>query len=233
MKQTASRSISFEQLDPAWQRYAVAALAVGAAWLLRALVLTEAADRSPFLAFGLAVLVAALGGFGPGLFAMALSSAVAVFFYLPPELALTIHDPLDGLQLGFFMLEGVLAATAGGFIRRATVVRAHPSKPDRMAHLLDRADSYPRPPSGARGAAGRAVDRSRARDRRPAGPWLLERRDRGVAIPLDEHGQDPSEAPVREARRQDQDRGRGQVHRAAAARGATRPGRVDRPAVVV
>ena len=101
-------------------RYALAVVAVALAWAARERVLPEAAERSPFLVFGLAVLVAALaGGFGPGLLAVLLSSVVAIYFYLPPQLALEVHEPFDGVQLGLFVLEGLVAATAGGFVRRA------------------------------------------------------------------------------------------------------------------
>jgi DNA-binding NarL/FixJ family response regulator len=126
---------------PSRGRYAAALLAVGIAWLLRTLVLTQAIDRSPFLAFGLAVLAAALiGGFGPGLLATALSCAIAVFFYLPPELALAVHDPFDGVQLGFFVCEGLVAAAAGGLVRSAASGRPSPAHVDRLAHLLERAE---------------------------------------------------------------------------------------------
>ena len=110
-------------------RYGVAIVAVVAAWALRASVLSQAGDRSPFLAFGLAVLVTAvIGGLGPGLLATGLSSLVAIFLYLPPELALAVHDPFDGVRLGFFVAEGVVAAIAGGLIRDAAQRRtAHTS----------------------------------------------------------------------------------------------------------
>jgi DNA-binding CsgD family transcriptional regulator len=101
-------------------RYALAVVAVGLAWASREHLLSGAGDRSPFLAFGLAVLVTALvGGFGPGLMAAILSSVIAVYFYLPPRLALAIHEPFDGVQLSLFILEGLAAATAGGIVRRA------------------------------------------------------------------------------------------------------------------
>jgi DNA-binding CsgD family transcriptional regulator len=121
-------------------RYGVAVVVVGAAWLLRSLVLTQAIDRSPFLAFGFAVLASALiGGFGPGLLAVVLSAIIAAFFYLPPELALAVHDPFDGVQLGFFVAEGLAAATAGGLAHRA----AAPGGPEasaRLARLIERAE---------------------------------------------------------------------------------------------
>ncbi len=101
-------------------RYGLAFVAVGLAWASRERLLPESGDRSPFLAFGLAVLVTALaGGFGPGLLAMILASVVAVLFYLPPYLVLSVHSPFDFVQLGLFTLEGLVAATAGEIVRRA------------------------------------------------------------------------------------------------------------------
>jgi DNA-binding CsgD family transcriptional regulator len=101
-------------------RYAMAVVAVGLAWAARAWLLPESGDRTPFLAFGLAVLVAALGGgFGPGILAVALSAVVAVYLYLPPHLALAVHEPFDGVLLGLFVVEGLIAALAGGLVRRA------------------------------------------------------------------------------------------------------------------
>ena len=101
-------------------RYGLAFVAVGLALASRERLLPEALERSPFLAFGLAVLITALaGGFGPGLLATVLSSIVAVLFYLPPYLALAVHSPFDIVQLGLFTLEGLVAATAGEVVRRA------------------------------------------------------------------------------------------------------------------
>ena len=132
----------FRPIDSTWERYSVSVGAVGVAWLVRTLVLTQSVDRSPFLAFGLAVLVAALaGGFGPGLLAMILSSTLAVFVYLPPELALATHDPFDGVQLGFFMFEGIVAATAGGIIRGAARAARRSPEADRLERLLEQAES--------------------------------------------------------------------------------------------
>ncbi|HSW41466.1 MAG TPA: DUF4118 domain-containing protein [Patescibacteria group bacterium] len=108
-------------LPDAWQlRYGLAFVAVGLAWASRELLLAPAGDGSPFLVFGLAVLITALvGGFGPGLLATILASVVAVLFYLSPRLALAVHSPLDVVELGLFELEGLVAATAGEAIRRA------------------------------------------------------------------------------------------------------------------
>jgi DNA-binding NarL/FixJ family response regulator len=131
--------------SPAW-RYGLAAAFVAAAWVLRALVLTASFDRSPFLAFGLAVLASALlGGFGPGIAATAMSAAIAVFFYLPPELALAVHDPFDGVQLALFLAEGVVAALLGDLARRE-VRKAGRSRvrAGRLARLQGGADALDR-----------------------------------------------------------------------------------------
>lgn len=132
------------RLARAWQlRYALAFVAVGVAWASRERLLAEAGGESPFLAFGLAVLVTALAaGFGPGLLAMVLSSVVAVYFYLPPQLALAAHEPFDGVRLGLFALEGLIAAVAGGLVRRGVDREAaidHSTR--RLAQFMERAEA--------------------------------------------------------------------------------------------
>jgi DNA-binding CsgD family transcriptional regulator len=110
---TAAVSLQAPQL-----RFSVAPVAVGLAWVVRAWLLPDAGDRSPFLALGLAVLVSAIvGGIGPGLMAVGLSSAVAVYLYLPPHQALAVHEPFDGALLCLFVLEGLVATVAGGLMR--------------------------------------------------------------------------------------------------------------------
>lgn len=134
---------STTRLVRAWHlRYALAFVAVGLAWASRERLLAEAGSQSPFLAFGLAVLLTALGaGLGPGLLAMVLSSAVAVYFYLPPHLALGVHEPFDGVQLGLFALEGLVAAIAGGMVRRAVDrERAVDRVTRRLARFTEQAD---------------------------------------------------------------------------------------------
>jgi DNA-binding NarL/FixJ family response regulator len=103
----------------AWYwRYGVAFLAVCLAWGSRELVLSG--ERSPFLAFGLAVLVSALaGGFGPAMMAAGLSAMVAGFFYLPPQHALSIDAAVDLAELGLFAVEGLVAAAVGESLRRS------------------------------------------------------------------------------------------------------------------
>ena len=134
---------STTRLVRAWHlRYALAFVAVGLAWASREGLLADAGGQSPFLAFGLAVLITALAaGFGPGLLAMVLSSGVAVYFYLPPQLAIAVHEPFDGVQLGLFALEGLVAAIAGGIVRWAVDrEEAVDRVTRRLARFMERAE---------------------------------------------------------------------------------------------
>jgi DNA-binding CsgD family transcriptional regulator len=127
-----------------WQaRYGLAIVLVVAAWALRDTLFPGAADRSPFMAFGLAVLGTALiAGFGPGLLASFLSSSIATFFYLSPRHTLLIHEPYEALGLGLFILEGLVAATAGGLVRRSVLrERAVRRTTDRVARFLHHAEA--------------------------------------------------------------------------------------------
>ena len=122
---------------------------VAVAWAARDIVIPGVGERSPFLAFGLAVLATALiAGFGPGLLASLLSSAIATFFYVTPRNTLHIEEPHDILGLTLFILEGLVAATAGGIVHRSlTRERAAFSGADRIARFLHHAESARRPPS--------------------------------------------------------------------------------------
>lgn len=127
-----------------WQaRYGVALATVGLAWLARERFLPAATERSPFVAFGLAILITSLtSGFGPGILATLLSSIIAVMFYLPPYIALEVHAPFDVTLLTLFILEGVTAAIAGGFVRSA--IRPRDEVPPAMARFvrfLERAET--------------------------------------------------------------------------------------------
>lgn len=132
------------RVDARFARYAVALVAVALAWLARERFLPEATERSPFVAFGLAILVTSLvSGFGPGLLATAASSLIAVLFYLPPYVALAVHAPVDVALLVLFVAEGVVAALAGGIVRDS--LRPHsrrlPPVADRYPWFAERAEA--------------------------------------------------------------------------------------------
>jgi DNA-binding CsgD family transcriptional regulator len=136
------------RLDAWWLRYGAAFVAVVVAWASRERFLPAAAERSPFVAFGLAILITSLlGGFGPGLVATGLASLIAVLFYLPPYLGLAIHAPFDLVLLALFVLEGLVAATAGGLVRSAIRREEAISRSTlRFAQFVDRAEILRRGP---------------------------------------------------------------------------------------
>jgi DNA-binding CsgD family transcriptional regulator len=102
---------------PSWG-YPVAVTAVASVLLVRQGLIPEATDTSPFMAFGLVVmLIALVAGLGPGLLAALLSAAMAVYFFLPPRNALGVDEPMEVIVLGFFMVEWFVAALAGGVLR--------------------------------------------------------------------------------------------------------------------
>jgi DNA-binding CsgD family transcriptional regulator len=164
-------------------RYALAFLAVGLVWASRERILQESLGQSPFLAFGLAILVTGLlGGFGPGLLATLLSAILAVFFYLPPYLALTVGAPVDLVQLGLFVAEGIVAATAGGMVREALLrEEATDHAERRFARFLRRADVL-RGRSAI--AAGPLVEDLTEREREVAGLLALGLDNEAIAAAL-------------------------------------------------
>lgn len=126
-----------------WQlRYGLAVVLVVLAWTTRDLLFPGAGDRSPFMAFGLAVLATAvIAGFGPGLLASLLASVVTSFFYLSPRHTLLVEEPYEAVALVVFVLEGLAAATAGGLVRRAVLrERAVVMTANRVARFLHHAE---------------------------------------------------------------------------------------------
>jgi DNA-binding CsgD family transcriptional regulator len=125
-------------------RYGVALVAVTLAWLAREQLLPEATERSPFVAFGLAILLTALvSGFGPGLLATASSALIAVLFYLPPYVALAVHAPVDVALLMLFVAEGVVATVVGAVVRE-TLQPGPPmtrASADRYSWFVERAEA--------------------------------------------------------------------------------------------
>jgi DNA-binding CsgD family transcriptional regulator len=164
-------------------RYALAFVAVGLVWASRERILQDSLGQSPFLAFGLAILVTGLlGGFGPGLLATLLSAIVAVFFYLPPYLALAVGAPVDLVQLGLFVVEGIVAAAAGGMVREAVLrEEAADHAERRFARFLRRADAL-RGRSGV--AAEPLVEDLTEREREVAGLLALGLDNEEIAAAL-------------------------------------------------
>jgi two-component system, LuxR family, sensor kinase FixL len=90
------------------RRYTVALLAVATSLLFRLTLQPWLGVKIPYLQFFPAIMCAAwFGGFGPGLLAVALSTALAVFFFIPPIGSLAIADAADVISLALFAATGV------------------------------------------------------------------------------------------------------------------------------
>lgn len=118
-------------------RYAVAALGVVAGITIRELLLPGVGETSPFLTSILPVLFASLvGGFGPGVFAVALSGLLAALLYLPPIGHPAVTNPDDLFRLGGFIVEGLAAASIGSIARRSLLGQEPLASASERVHVL-------------------------------------------------------------------------------------------------
>lgn len=95
--------------------YAIAVLAVGAAWGARLLLDRIAPGQVPFLTYFLAVIVAGwFGGFGPATLATLLSLVITWLLYMPGVYFATASDAGRFVILGLFVMVclGISAITA-------------------------------------------------------------------------------------------------------------------------
>ncbi len=91
------------------QRYGAAVLAVTLTLLLKLLLAPLIAQESPFLLFFVPVMVSTwYGGLGPGLLATAIAAFFSDYFFLGPAYSVLSNRPGQTLELGLFVLEGVL-----------------------------------------------------------------------------------------------------------------------------
>jgi len=84
--------------------YGLALLVVAAATLLRMLLGAQLPAGVPFTTFYPAVLVAGLGGVGPGVFALALFMLASWFFFIPPVWSFYIDDWREMISLALFLI---------------------------------------------------------------------------------------------------------------------------------
>ena len=101
-------------------RYGLAVAAVAAAMGLRlALTAWVGPGLPPYITFYPAVMVVALlGGFGPGLLATALAGFVAAYWVLPPVGQFAIASPVDRLGLVIFIGMGLFMSVVAELSRR-------------------------------------------------------------------------------------------------------------------
>jgi PAS domain S-box-containing protein len=104
------------------QPYLFAASVVVIALLLRGAANPWLGRSVPYLFFYPAIIVAAtFGGFGPGVFAAALSGVMTALFYLEPAGGLIVRPTGERVALALFLANGVLISRLSGIARGATL----------------------------------------------------------------------------------------------------------------
>lgn len=103
------------------RRYGLALICVTAAGLVRyGLDVTHGFTQPFILFYPTIVLIALLGGWGPGLFATSLSAVIAFFFFMEPPNTLAARSPRDLVALLLFGLVGIAISGMGNlFLRRS------------------------------------------------------------------------------------------------------------------
>src|SRR5918994_1561929 len=100
-------------------RYGVAALAVGAALLVKLLLDPLTVRDTPFLlVFGAIIVSAWYGGLGPGLLATGMSVLATDYFFLYPRGSFSGFS-VEGIDVATFVLEGVLVSVLTSSLRSA------------------------------------------------------------------------------------------------------------------
>ena len=114
---------SVARLSSFW-RYSAAPAATFVCYLLR--LAFPHLEISPFGFFHVAVVAATLlGGLGPGLLAVALSAATAIFAFAAPRWGLSLSGPTLGAAAVFFMAASVIVLVCSAF--RKTMLRVEES----------------------------------------------------------------------------------------------------------
>jgi signal transduction histidine kinase len=98
-----------------WKHQLLAVLAVGVITAIRlALDQYGLTDLSRFLLYALGVVIAAwFGGFLAGLNATLLSMLAVSFFFLEPRMSLRVINPLHGVPMAVFLVQGLLISWLG------------------------------------------------------------------------------------------------------------------------
>jgi signal transduction histidine kinase len=128
-------------------RYGVAVAAVVGGVLLRLPLQPLLGDKVPFLFFFPAVMLAGwFGGLGPGLLATALAAVMAEFFFYPPALSLRFSSLAGLIQIGLFMVSGVLISSLTESLHRMrsraeAAARESRSRAEERARFLEEAEA--------------------------------------------------------------------------------------------
>src|SRR5579864_2406076 len=114
-------AISARWLRARPQIYGFALVAVSAAALLRYGLDIALGFTQPFILFYPTImLIALLGGLGPGVFATLLSAGIAEYFFMEPLNSLVLKNPRDIVGLVLFGVMGFAISGVGELFRRRT-----------------------------------------------------------------------------------------------------------------
>ncbi|MEO6564444.1 MAG: DUF4118 domain-containing protein [Casimicrobiaceae bacterium] len=102
------------------QNYAIAVLCVAIAWGIRHAIDPFLLAYLPFPTFFLGVAIAGwLGGFGPAMLAIVLSTAISRYFYMSPLHELTIDSVLTAVSIGTFVVVSLFLAAVTAMLNAA------------------------------------------------------------------------------------------------------------------
>jgi PAS domain S-box-containing protein len=112
---------------PAWLRYGLAALLVAIAGVCNYLM-PPVYGHSHYYFFSAAILGTAIVlGFGPGLFATALSALASAYFFIAPFHSFRIEAPEAAERLALFVVEGAIITGVGQVIRESRTLEVAPA----------------------------------------------------------------------------------------------------------
>ena len=120
-------------------RYLVGLGALAATFLFRYLFRETLGIKVPYLQFYPEIIIAAwYGGLGPGLLTTAISTAAAMYFFLPPS-GLWVNDPSEVLSLAMFIATGLVISFLNERLHRSQEAeRAAAAAATIRAERLDR-----------------------------------------------------------------------------------------------
>jgi len=100
--------------------YVIAVLCVAIAWGIRHAIDPYLLAYAPYPTFFLAVAITGwLGGFGPAILAIALSTALARYFYMSPLHELTMDSVLTAVSISMFVVVSLLLAAVTATLNAA------------------------------------------------------------------------------------------------------------------
>jgi signal transduction histidine kinase len=118
--------------------YVVAVGTVAAIWGLRILFEPVIGTQAPFVTFAFsAVLASIVGGFGPGLVSVILSTGLISYSFMQPVGSFAVANPPEMVALTLYMLQGIAISLMGGS-RRTTVLRLQSERAELASRVAER-----------------------------------------------------------------------------------------------